>query len=209
MLAGGAVIDVGQHFVKQSWRNRCEILSAGGIPKSLTVHVAAGAQRLAMRDVRIDESKRWRHEHVQALRSAYGRAPFFEHYWGDFERIFSRRQTFLWELNHELLELMLRLLRADVTPTYSESYIENRGSNEFDFRDSISPKARLTRPDAGFRAMPYWQVFCEGGFEPNLSTIDALMCEGSAALEIIRGSAVGKGETEDEAKNRAKNEGEI
>lgn len=178
-LSQGAVIDVGEHYVKQSWRNRCEIASANGrLP--LTVNVAAGAQKMAMRDVRIDYSKRWQHTHIEALRSAYGRAPFFEHYWPALESVLGKAHKFLYDLDRELLEMVLRLTKSDITLMFSESYIE---SAERDFRNTISPK----RPSHGFRPEPYWQVF--GGWEPNLSVVDALMCEGPATKEIIEKAA--------------------
>lgn len=195
LLSGRAVIDVDEHYVKQSWRNRCEILSANG-REALSVHVTAGG-KTSTKDVRIDFSKRWQHQHIQALRSAYGRAPFFEHYWGDFECILSKKELYLWELNHKLLTTALRLLKSDITPTYSNSYV---AANENDMRTSISPKARLSRLDAGFSPVPYWQVFCANsgggqasaeGFEANLSVLDVLMCEGPAATEIIKRSSSG------------------
>ncbi len=178
-LLEGAVIDVGEHYVKQSWRNRCEIASANGrLP--LTVNVAAGAQRLPVRDVRVDYSKRWQHTHIEAIRSAYGRAPFFEHYWPALESVIGRGHKFLYDLDRELLELALKLMRIDVKLSFSENYVEKAGN---DLRNNISPK----RPAEGFRPERYWQVF--GGWEPNLSIVDVLMCEGPAAAEIIRKSA--------------------
>jgi hypothetical protein len=178
-LLEGAVIDVGEHYVKQSWRNRCEIAAADG-RLSLTVNVAAGAQRLPVREVRVDYSKRWQHRHIEALRSAYGRAPFFEHYWPALEGVLRRGHTFLYDLDRELLQTVIGMMKSDVKLTFSESYIEHA---EDDFRNSISPK----RPAEDFRPEPYWQVF--GGWEPNLSVVDVLMCEGPAAAEIIRMSA--------------------
>jgi hypothetical protein len=175
----GAVIDVGEHYVKQSWRNRCEIAGAGG-RLSLTVNVAAGAQRLPVREVRVDYSKRWQHLHIEALRSAYGRAPFFEHYWPALEGALRKPHKFLYDLDRELLEMLLGMMKSDVKLTFSESYVEH---SENDLRNSISPK----RPSEGFRPEPYWQVF--GGWEPNLSVVDTLMCEGPAAAEIIARSA--------------------
>ncbi len=179
-LLEGAVIDVGEHYVKQSWRNRCEIASANGrLP--LIVNVAAGAQRLPMRDVRIDYSKRWQHTHIEALRSAYGRAPFFEHYWPTLERILSKPHKFLYDLDRELLETVLRLMRCDIKLSFSESYIQYP---ENDFRNSISPKHH---PPEDFLPEQYWQVF--GGWESNLSVVDILMCEGPVAADIIKMSA--------------------
>ncbi len=182
-LLEGAVIDLGEHYVKQSYRNRCEIAMPEG-RMALTVNVVAGSQRLPMREVRIDYSKRWQHQHLHALRSAYGRAPFFEHYWPELEPIIAQQWGFLCDLNIELLTTVIRLLKIDLTLAFSDSYIEHA---EHDFRDAISPKRRLTQPDAAFMPVQYWQVF--GNWEPNLSIVDVLMCEGPGAVDVVRRSA--------------------
>lgn len=182
-LLEGAVIDVGEHYVKQSYRNRCEILAAGG-PMALTVNVAAGAQRLAVKDVRIDYSKRWQHVHLCALRSAYGRAPFFEHYWPGLEPVLGKPHRFLYDLNGELLATVLRFMKSDAAPVFSESYVEGGAR---DFRDTISPKPRLARPDPGFNPVSYWQL--KEGFVPNLSIVDLLFSEGPEAADVVRRSA--------------------
>ena len=59
LLCDDCVIDLGEHFVKRSERNRAQILASGGV-MDLTVHVQrANRPRTPMRDVRLDYSKRW------------------------------------------------------------------------------------------------------------------------------------------------------
>ena len=59
LMQGGCVVDLGEHFIKRSERNRARILAADGT-KELTVHVAhANRPRQPVRDVRLDYSKRW------------------------------------------------------------------------------------------------------------------------------------------------------
>ena len=188
LCAGGGVIDLGEHYVKQSYRNRCEILTPGG-RTALTVNTVKGNKQ-PMKDVRIDYSKRWQHQHRQAIVSAYASAPYFDHYWPEFEPFFTRRHDFLRDLNAGLLETILRLLGSDMQPVYSETYVEPT-TGLVDLRDAISPKPRLSRPDPQFRPERYWQVFCDKlPFEPNLSVIDLLMCEGPHALSVVRRSAL-------------------
>ena len=56
-----------------------------------------------------------------------------------------------------------------------------------DFRLSLSPKPRLSRPDPTFAAPQYYQVFSDRlPFAGNLSVIDLLFCEGPAAADILR-----------------------
>ena len=59
LLREECVIDLGEHYIKRSQRNRAQILSANGV-MSLTVNVEnANRPRQKIKDVRIDYSKRW------------------------------------------------------------------------------------------------------------------------------------------------------
>jgi hypothetical protein len=98
--------------------------------------------------------------------------------------VLNGEHTFLYDLNRGLLEMVLRFLKSGVIPTFSESYIVSEGN---DYRDAISPKPRLARPDAGFEPVAYWQA--GEGFEPNLSIVDLLFNEGPGAMDIIKRSA--------------------
>ena len=69
---GHVAIERYDHFMKQTYRNRCVIAAANG-PQALTVPVEKGeTQPLLMKDVRISDHGNWRHLHWQALQSAYG-----------------------------------------------------------------------------------------------------------------------------------------
>ena len=72
-----------ENYLKQSYRNRCNILSANGVmPLSIPVESAAGKKCL-IKDIRITEHGNWRHLHWNALVSAYNSTPFFEYYRDD------------------------------------------------------------------------------------------------------------------------------
>ncbi len=186
------VIDIHEHFVKQSYRSRCDILAAGG-PLSLTVQtVRPSGGGCAVRDMRIDYSKRWQHQHWYSIRSAYKSSPYFDYYGGELAPFYERRYEFLLDYDLGLLRLMFRLLGAEVPLRFSERYLSPGEAEEAgfsDFRSSLSPKPRLHRPDPSFDPVPYYQVFSERmPFVPNLSVIDLLFCEGPGAREILRRS---------------------
>ena len=61
LIKGGeeAVIDLGENYVKRSERNRTEIVTpTGGMVLSVPL-IKANRPRTPMKDMRIDDSKRW------------------------------------------------------------------------------------------------------------------------------------------------------
>ena len=125
LLSGRAQIDLHEHYQKQSCRNRCDILSTGG-PTTLVVPVCRpSGERVPVRDIRIDRTNKWRHQHLQALVSAYRRSPYFSYYEERFAVVYRKRHDFLVDLNEELQSLVLELLRADPPVGHTERYAEH------------------------------------------------------------------------------------
>ena len=182
---GECVIDIHEHYVKQSYRTRADILTANG-PLALSVQVVHAGGKIPVKDVRLDYSKRWQHQHWVSLVSAYRSSPYFDHYADLFAPFYERRYEFLLDLNCELTLTLLRALGLPEELKLSESYIVPAPDDE-DLRTSLSPKPQRRRPDSGFRAEPYCQVFSERfGFVPGLSVIDLLFCEGPDSGELLR-----------------------
>ena len=94
-----AVIDLGENYVKRSERNRTSILTSGGVMQ-LSVQLAhANRPRQAMRDMRIDYSKRWQHQHFVAMESAYRSSPYHMYYADRFTDLYNHRWEYLVDLN--------------------------------------------------------------------------------------------------------------
>jgi hypothetical protein len=195
---GDVVIDLGEHYVKQTYRNRCEVMTAGGV-SSLTVDVVKGGskEKKPVREMRIDGAKRWRHRHRETLVSAYGNSPFFDHYWERFAPCFEREWTFLADLNMFLLETALGCLRLSPQVRFSDVYVE-AGADDVDFRGAFEPLARgeeslykkggslAAKAFAEQKYPQYHQVFSDRHpFSPNLSIIDLIFCEGPSAAEYL------------------------
>jgi hypothetical protein len=172
-----AVIDIHEHFSKQTYRNRAVILSANG-KLSLTVPIKKEAHHMVMATVKIDNEVKWQHQHWQAIVSAYHSAPYFLYYQDYFKPLYEREFSNLVEWNQTLLNVCLKLMKLTVSPVYSQQYLDGGLS---DFRNSISPKVRS---EAEFK--PYLQVFSEKfPFEPNLSIIDMLFNHGPRWEEFL------------------------
>ncbi len=178
LLREQSIVDLGEHYVKRSQRNRAHILSANGV-MPLTVHIEnANRPRQKMRDVRIDYSKRWQHQHWVSIFSAYKSSPYFDHYAHEIEPFYRREWRFLVDYNMDYLHTLLRLLGAKCEVAVSEDYVES-SPEDFDLR----PRQK---EDSTFVAEPYYQVFSERmPFVPNLSVLDLLMCEGPSAIDAV------------------------
>lgn len=167
------LIEKEENYHKQTYRNRCYILSAGGM-QSLSVPVYSGKiHKTKVKDIRIDYSKRWQQVHLRAIGSSYGSSPFFQYYFGDFESIINGNHEFLLDLNMYLLNLILKILKIKRKIQYTENYISITGDLN-DHRYSITPKQ-----DSGFISKEYLQVFREKtGFVRGLSIIDLIFNTG-------------------------------
>ena len=179
LLRQECVIDLGEHYVKRSERNRAQILSANGV-MPLTVHVENGNRpRMVMRDVKIDYSKRWQHQHWVSILSAYKSSPYFDYFAAEIEPFYRRKWRFLVDYNMEYLNTLLRLMGAQVDLKISDQYIE-ASDNDLDLR----PKQK--KEDSTFVAEPYFQVFSDRmPFAENLSVLDLVMCEGRKAIDAV------------------------
>ena len=178
LLADDCVIDIDEYYIKQSYRNRTVIAAANGL-MPLTVQVAnANRPRMKMRDVRIDYSKRWQHQHWVSILSAYKSSPYFDHYAEELEPFYRREWCYLVDYNMDYLQTLLRLLGAKCEVRLSEQYVEAE-QGDLDLR----PKHN---EGSTFVAEPYFQVFSDRmPFEANLSVLDLLMCEGPAAVSAV------------------------
>lgn len=182
------VIEADCNYVKQSYRNRCNIATPNG-PTALTIPIERGSEgKSKTKEIRISEHGNWQHLHWQAIISAYNNTPFFEFYRDDFEPFYSKKYHFLFDFNEQLRSLIVGLIDIECQVSYSEKYQKELMPSQFDFRDSIHPKKEISN-DLEFAPIPYHQVFDrQNGFTPNLSIIDLLFNCGPESLLILRDS---------------------
>jgi hypothetical protein len=182
------VIERHEHFVKQSYRNRCHILGANRVEK-LIIPTTLKSNRTLITDVRIDYTQKWLNNHWRSIESAYRNAPFFEYFADDLHAILFGRHVFLYELNFRLLEVCLKLLRLEVSIKESVAYENVPATHTLDLRNQVSPKhsgfQQFIKPAA------YTQVFGHV-FVTNLSIIDLLFCTGPEAQSVIEASIASK-----------------
>ncbi len=176
-------IDIHEHYEKQSYRNRAEILTADGV-QTLSVPVQKiSGKKEKMNEVRIDHRQKWMRTHWRAICSAYGKSPFFEHYIDSFKPFFSKEYRYLWQFNLDILTICLRILNIKPHWELSRAYMENKTDYE-DLRSTLHPKKRSDR-QRRFVIPTYTQVFGKG-FVANLSVIDLIFCEGPNASYFLK-----------------------
>ena len=178
--ADEALLEKEENYLKQSYRNRCYILSAHG-PQLLSVPVYLGSQhKTPTKEIRIDYSKRWQQMHLGAMRTAYNVSPYYQYYFESIEKIISKKIGFLIDLNMELLESVMNMLKMKTKVSYT-THFETIGEYENDFRFRISPKK-----ESDYNVKRYLQVFDTGKqFTQGISIIDLIFNVGPEAAEYF------------------------
>jgi len=177
-----------ENYPKQSYRNRCIILSANGkLPLTIPIVHNQGTKTYT-KDIKIDNSKRWKIIHRRAIEAAYRSSAFYIYYIDYLNKIYEKDYTYLIDFNYNLLTLMLEILQIKANLKYTTSY-KGISSPYDDFSMSIHPKEQYSLPDKSFNPVFYYQVFYDKyGFVPNLSIIDLLFNVGPESISILRHS---------------------
>lgn len=174
------IIDTGENFLKQSYRNRCIIYTSNG-PLALSIPVIK-KNKTPMKDVLIDVKEDWKTNHWRAINSAYSSSPFFEFYCDDLKEVIFKQYSSLVNLNSALLELICKELGITNNITVSENYITIKDS-ELDLRSTLNAKQTFQGSD---RYPRYIQIFeAKYGFQSNLSILDLLFHEGPESLNYL------------------------
>jgi hypothetical protein len=173
-------------FRKMSFRNRCILPGSNGLI-TLTVPVKGGRnQKLPMQEIRIDYRERWQEQHWRTIFSVYGKSPWFAWYAPELRQIFNYKPEWLADWNLHCHEWVSQKLGLEMQLTSRQS----AGPDHFpaveweDKRDFLRP---MDFQDSRHGSLPvYAQVFEDRiGFQPNMSILDLLCCEGKRSLEIL------------------------
>ncbi|MBC6611685.1 WbqC family protein [Hymenobacter sp. BT507] len=187
------LLEAHDHYRKQTYRNRCLILTAQGV-KPLTVPVVDGnrSEKIATSAIEIDYRQNWVHQHWRTLQTAYGGTPYFEYYADYLHDIYYQRPTLLFDLNTQLLRFYLRCLRLRPHVEFTHSYLPSYPSSEsspshhltisplVDRRDWLTPKTAVADEPDRTSGRVYPQTFGVQ-FVPNLSILDLLFMQGPSA----------------------------
>ena len=176
-------IDQTERFQKQTLRNRANILLANKI-EVLSVPVVGSSKKQFYKDVKIDYNQKWKNVHLRGIQSAYGKAPFFEYFYPYFDQIYEKNLTFLFDLNHDLLTVCLKLLKLKVSLNVEQNI--GKVPESADIRGIIHAKAGFA--DRDFMTPSIYPQLFGLDFVPNLSILDLLFCVGPEAEKVLKQS---------------------
>lgn len=179
----GCIFESHEHFIRQTIRNRCTILNPNG-KQFLTVPVTKPfGNKTPMEKVLASENENWRKNHLRAIQTSYGSAPYFNEFFPELKDLISSHQTSLIELNIAGVKWVCGLLGISNEFKFSHEYFT--GHTGLDFRGIKNQKDALPEMLNRQEERPYTQVF-SGLFIPGLSILDQLFCLGPEAADRLK-----------------------
>lgn len=177
--ADSVTFEMEDNFQKQTNRNRMYIYSPNGIQLlNIPVKHSKDAHQKT-KDVKIEAAFDWQKQHFKSLEAAYRTSPFFEFYEDTIRLIYTKKHTFLMDLNLETMEIIAKCLGITLGSNKTTEYF-HEVQNMIDYRSLANGKKDTSI------ITPYTQVFEEKhGFINNLSVLDLLFNEGRYAKEYL------------------------
>lgn len=178
--AATLVFEVEDNFQKQTNRNRTYIYSPNGI-QMLNIPIKHTKEKhQKTKEVKLETAFDWQKQHFKSLEAAYRTSPFFEYFEDTLLPIFTKKHTFLMDLNFETIEIVSKCLNMKLEYEKTTEYF-HEVSDSLDFRYLANGKKDVTN------LSPYNQVFAEKhGFINNLSVLDLLFNEGRFAIDYLK-----------------------
>lgn len=169
------ILDIHEHWIKQSIRNRCEILTSNGVQK-LVIPIVHNDQKQAIGTIEPDFSQPWQRTHWRTIQTAYKNSPYFEDYAWKIASFLEEFPKNLYEGNILFLNWIIEEWELPLSIKYSSSFS--------DYSEDDVRKVDWCNRD--IKCIPYQQVFSYGKpFCGNLSVLDLLFNEGPLGRKWI------------------------
>jgi len=158
-------INVEEPYVRQTFRNRCEILTSQGVQK-LSIPIDKNSTRSGkIKDTKIDYAEPWQRQHWRSIHTAYNNSPYFLYYQDELRGFYEKHYSFLVDFNSEILTFLLKKMQIENGKLRMENIAhahskETKRNSQFSILNSQFPS--------------YQQVFNPQNFVPNLSSFDLL-----------------------------------
>ena len=173
-------IETKEHFIKQSFRNRCIIMGANGTQTLTIPKERKSSDKTLISDISISNQDNWQKLHWQSIISAYNSSPFFEYYKDDLLTFYNTKHNTLFDFNLKISKTILELMQVEKKLNFTSKF--QKEFNGLDFRSS---KFILKNQEE------YQQVFCEKySFVPNLSILDVLFNLGPETTSYLERQSI-------------------
>jgi len=174
------LIEVYETYHKQTYRNRCRVMTANGVESLSVPVVKANGNHTMTKDMVISPIEPWQHIHSRCLESAYKASPYFDHYYDYLKPIFEGRFERLIDLNDAALRAIFKMLKVNKEIVHTTDYVREA---ENDLREVFNPK----KPFDISLFPAYYQVFSEKfTFAADLSVLDLIFNEGPEASAYLK-----------------------
>lgn len=175
------VIEAKETFPKQTYRNRCVILTAGGLLTLSIPVIKPFGSRTKTDEIVVSGVEPWQRTHWRSITSAYSRSPYFDHYAHHFFPLFHDQASSLIEMNDRCLQLVFTLLKLPKTLHYTSDYSSLHAA--VDLRNAFDPKKQFSSDYFDY----YFQVFGDRfAFRHDLSILDLIFNLGPDSLNYLR-----------------------
>ena len=174
------VIEVCETYHKQTYRNRCRVMTANGVESLSVPVVKVNGNHTVTKDVIVSHQEHWQHIHRRCLESAYKASPYFDHYYDYLRPVFEGHFDRLIDLNDAALQAVFKMLKVKKEIVHTTDYVREA---EDDLREAFSPKKVIEN-----NSFPeYYQVFgTKFPFVPDLSVLDLVFNEGPESLLYLQ-----------------------
>lgn len=172
-------LEVEETFVKQSFRNKLEILGANGLI-TLTAPVIGRSKGLKTVHVELDFRENWPQKHLHSIKSAYGHSPYFEYFIDDIEAFYK-------SINNITLLSELNLQSLNLVKSWLDISTDLKTSSSFENPDSKELRTRFKSGKKSIHYSSYYQTFSDRfPFEPNLCILDLVLNSGNEAISYLK-----------------------
>lgn len=188
LLADTFFFETHENYQKGSFRNRCMVITSQGAT-TLSIPLLQGKnEQQPISEVLISDPKIWQKQHWATLQTAYGSAPYWEHYAPKIEKLIKSETTHFLELAQQSCFLCADLLHPELrkkAKNTTEFFVKNEtsyGANDIFLFEPYMKLKNLRQ----LHAPQYAQVFSDrNSFTPYASILDLLLCHGNRSLEIL------------------------
>ncbi|MBI1835721.1 MAG: WbqC family protein [Flavobacteriia bacterium] len=174
-------IESKEHIQKQSYRNRCDILTSNGVQQLSIPLIRKNGSKTVIDEVEISPLNDWRKDHWKAIESAYSSSVYFDFYGLEIEELIYDYEPNLLLFNQKINSRIQKWLGIETQIQFTNTYIKQE--LELDLREILSSKKQEKKNNY----KTYFQVFNDKfPFTPNLSILDVICNLGPMARNIIQ-----------------------